>query len=116
MRRTSTLLRWVLATLTAIVVCGGLIFLVNAGSNRHYNVVFFAVLMVSLVPAGLYAFIVRNDTTTIVCGSLLLLLTASSWLVVVVSQEDLALVYPILAFFVTLAISLWAAVYESRIG
>lgn len=105
MRPNRVLPRWAFAGTTGLVITSGHIWVVTASPDRHYNGIFFGVLV--MAPAGFYALGRRSRTTPIVSGSLPLIVTAGAWLIVVVSKNDFRAIVPILAWPATIAISFW---------
>jgi hypothetical protein len=101
-----TCIRSALAVATGLVIYAGHNWVIRESSDRRYNLVFFGVLIIALLPAAIYA--LRGGAHgTIPRGVLILTVTGASWLVVVVSRNDFGLVYPIMAWLATLAIALW---------
>ena len=94
MGRRRTLAQYGFATATGLVILAAHIWLLNAKSSNHLDWVFVSVLLLDLVPAAVFAALVRRKATAYLAGSLLVVVTGCSWLVVPLSTNDFALLAP----------------------
>ncbi len=109
--------RRIFAGATALTVLSGLAVVIVASPNENDGL-FYVVLAISaligLIPAIIYGTAVHTMGKVITAGALILSITATAWVVVILTREGLTLVYPFVAFWITLGIAFSAARQDAR--
>lgn len=104
MDRRQALAPWGFSVATGFVVLAAHIWLLSVKSSNHLDWIFLSFLLLDLVPAAVFAVLVRS-TSTAIAGPLLLAVTGCPWLFVPFSSNDFALMAPMFGWFAALSIA-----------
>ncbi|MDQ6781920.1 MAG: hypothetical protein M3063_00415 [Actinomycetota bacterium] len=108
------IIRWIIVAATGTIVIVGDVVAASPGPGPHYGIKSTVGTLIKLIPAGVFAVWVRKPRSIIWSGTALFGLTAAAWGLFFLGRNASAFaglyIYP--AFFVTLAVTISAAIVE----
>lgn len=102
MNTVSLPIRMLIAASTALVVTAGHIWSISEKSTADYDIIFFSLLLLGLLPSAIFIGWVRTPLSVKACGAILFLVTSLGWTAAVLVENDFRIGFPFLAFFITL--------------
>ena len=96
-----------------LAVLAGHVWFLKASSASKFDGIFLVVLVIDLLPPIVYAMFIRKRHATLLCGALLTVITSFAWFAAIVNASDGRMLAPILAWLVTMSLSVGMAANEA---
>jgi len=111
-------LRWVVGIVNTLVIVGVTLFATLNGPPSEKNSIdvgSLAILAIQLLPTILFLAAVRSPRRTLIAGAILMTCTVAGGVFIILAEtgEPLIGIYAVLAYFVALGTSMWAAISDS---